>query len=75
MKLNNVLRLAAFVGTLVTAIFYLTKKVIYMYIFAVIVNFASLVMVLYYDSKILDERTQDEDYNEEEWTETNGKNP
>ena len=47
MKLNNVVRLTAYVGTFVTAIFYLTRKVMYMYILAVICNLVVLIDVLF----------------------------
>ena len=77
MKLNNVVRLTAYVGTFVTAIFYLTRKVMYMYILAVIVNLIVLIDVLF----ILEKKAL-EDYDaletaqmKEDWGETNGESP
>ena len=51
-KLNNVLRMTAFVGTFVTAIFYLTRKVVFIYALAVIVNIVTMVFLLLSESEI-----------------------
>ena len=45
-KLNNVLRLTAYTGLFVTAIFYLTKKVMFMYTAAVVLNIAVMIILL-----------------------------
>ena len=47
MKLNNVLRLTAYVGVFVTAIFYLTNKVAYMFVLAFIINVIVMIYVLF----------------------------
>ena len=77
MKLNNVVRLTAYVGTFVTAIFYLTRKVMYMYILAVICNLVVMIDLLF----ILEKKAF-EDYDaqetaqlKEDWTESKGESP
>ena len=76
-KLNNVVRLAAYVGLFVTAIFYLTNKVIYMYGLAFIVNAICMIFLIFsiekkaieeYDALLIEQV-------KEEWTEANGKSP
>ena len=54
-KLNNVLRMTAYVGIFVTAIFYLTRKVMIVYILAMIVNFVSIIYVLLKEKDIAED--------------------
>ena len=51
-KLNNVLRLTAFTGLFVTAIFYLTKKVMIMYGATIVLNILTMIFLLVAESKI-----------------------
>ena len=53
-KLNNVLRLTAYTGLFVTAIFYLTKKVMYMYAAAVVLNVIVMIILLSSEMSISD---------------------
>ena len=51
-KLNNVLRLTAFTGIFVTAIFYLTKKVLFVYGATIFINILTMGALLVAESKI-----------------------
>ena len=77
MKLNNVVRLTAYVGTFVTAIFYLTRKVMYMYIVAVICNLVVMIDILFILEKkaLEDHEAQESAQLKEDWIETNGESP
>ena len=77
MKLSNVLRLTAYVGTFVTAIFYLTNKVVYMFALGFIVNAIVMIYLLF-----VAEPEVNEDFNalalekeKEEWLTKNGSSP
>ena len=77
MKLNNVIRLTAYVGTFVTAIFYLTNKVVYMFALGFIINAIVMIYLIFivepevmedFESKTLEsEKTP--------WLEANGTSP
>ena len=75
-KLNNVLRMTAFVGTFVTAIFYLTRKVVVIYCLAVIVNIITLVFLLLSEKEIANfKENMGSDTEKEEYDEAHGKSP
>ena len=75
-KLNNVLRMTAFVGTFVTAIFYLTRKVVIIYVLAIIVNIVTLVFLLLSESEIAKlKESMGTDADRESFDETYGKSP
>ena len=76
-KLNNVLRLTAYVGIFVTAIFYLTHKVVIMYALAIIANTACMIYLIF-----VIEAKATEDFEEisletekEAWITNNGSSP
>ena len=51
-KLNNVIRCATYVGTLVTSIFYNTNKVMVMYLVSFLVNIVALVLLIMKESEL-----------------------
>ena len=54
-KLNNVLRLTAFTGIFVTAIFYLTKKVLLVYGATIVLNILTMIILLVAEGAISEE--------------------
>ena len=53
-KLNNVMRCATYVGTLVTSIFYNTNKVMIMFIMTVCLNIAALLLLMMKENTIME---------------------
>ena len=51
-KLNNVIRCATYVGTLVTSIFYNTNKVMIMYVISFLLNIVALILLIMKESEI-----------------------
>ena len=51
-KLNNVMRCATYVGTLVTSIFYNTNKVMIMYAITLILNTVALFLLIFKEKEM-----------------------
>ena len=75
LKLNNVLRMTAFVGIFVTAIFYLTRKVMIIYIIAMIVNLVTCIYLLLKEKDIGEEYDKMSDDLKEGEDKTKGTSP
>ena len=77
MKLSNVLRLTAYVGTFVTAIFYLTNKVVYMFALGFIINVIVMIYLIFVvEPEVMEDfESKSLEVEKEAWLETNGTSP